>query len=254
MKGFKYRIEEAAVSKETRLILSLDPIDIDIPRLESYALSVLERLSGYICGVKLNWHLLLPLNLYSISRITSRAHELGVQCIADCKLNDIGSTNEVVVRYLMDAGFDAVTVNPFIGWDDGVDVIVREASVRYGGVILLTYMSHRGACEGYGRIIMEDGRWEPFYRVFAYRALRWGCDGVVVGATRTDIIREVYGILGEAIPIYSPGIGFQGGSLIDALRSGARYIIVGRSILRSQNMEEEARRLVKLIDSTLSSP
>ncbi|MCX8161749.1 MAG: orotidine 5'-phosphate decarboxylase [Candidatus Bathyarchaeota archaeon] len=254
MNRFKHRIEEAAISKGTRLILSLDPIGIDISKLESYALEMLEKLSDYICGVKLNWHLLLPLSLHDISRITSRAHESGVQCIADCKLNDIGSTNEVAVRYLMDAGFDAVTVNPFIGWMDGVDTIVREASVRYGGIILLTYMSHKGASEGYGRITLEDGRAEPFYRVFAYRALRWGCDGVVVGATRTDIIREVYGILGEDIPIYSPGVGIQGGSIVDALKSGAKYVIVGRSILYSQNPEEEARRLVKIIDSTLCSP
>ncbi len=254
MKRFKYRIEEASVNRNTRLILSLDPVGIDTSKLESYALEMLEKLSDCICGVKLNWHLLLPLSLPEISKITSKAHELGLQCIADCKLNDIGSTNEVAVRYLMDAGFDAVTVNPFIGWADGVDAIIREANNRCGGVILLTYMSHRGAAEGYGKIIVEDEGIQPFYKVFAYRALQWGCDGVIVGATRADIIREVYGILKEDIPIYSPGIGVQGGSITDALKSGARYIIIGRSILYSQNPREEARRLMEYINHVLTSP
>lgn len=254
MKRFKYRIEDLAVSKKTRLILALDPVGVDSSKLEDYALDMLERLSDYICGVKLNWHLLLPLSLNELYRITSKAHKHGVQCIADCKLNDIGSTNEVAVRYLMDAGFDAITVNPFIGWSDGVDAIAREVNARYGGILPLIYMSHRGASEGYGRIVLDRGYQQPFYKIFAYRALEWRCDGAIVGATRIDVIREVYDILGEDVPIYSPGVGVQGGSAIEAVRAGARYIITGRSILCSQSPEEEARRLTKLIYSALSSP
>jgi orotidine-5'-phosphate decarboxylase len=38
------------------------------------------------------------------------------------------------------------------------------------------------------------------------------------------------------------------------LKSGAKYIIVGRSILYSHNPREEARRLMEYINHALSSP
>jgi len=61
-----------------------------------------------------------------------------------------------------------------------------------------------------------------------------------VGATYPEKIREIHEILREKVPIYSPGIGVQGGAVETALKAGARYLIVGRDITLAQNPGEIA--------------
>jgi orotidine-5'-phosphate decarboxylase len=50
-------------------------------------------------------------------------------------------------------------------------------------------------------------------------------------------------VLGESVPIYSPGIGAQGGAAETAVKAGARYLIVGREITLSENPVEAAEKL-----------
>jgi orotidine-5'-phosphate decarboxylase len=63
----------------------------------------------------------------------------------------------------------------------------------------------------------------------------------VVGATVPEKIREICEILGEKVPVYSPGIGAQGGAAETALKAGARYLIVGREITFAQNPAQAAK-------------
>ena len=81
------------------------------------------------------------------------------------------------------------------------------------------------------------------YKVFTQKALIWGADGVVVGATFPNKIREVYSTLGKTTPIYSPGVGVQGGKIEDAIKHGAKYVIVGRTITMSENPQKIAKSL-----------
>ena len=81
------------------------------------------------------------------------------------------------------------------------------------------------------------------YVSFAKKALKWGADGVVVGATVPDKIREIKQVLGEKVPIYSPGVGAQGGAAETAVKAGSSYLIVGREIISSGDPAQAARRL-----------
>ena len=65
---------------------------------------------------------------------------------------------------------------------------------------------------------------------------------MIVGATRPEKINEIYRSLGDSIPIYSPGIGFQGGRVEDVDKSGTRFLIIGRSILNSSDPEVTAEK------------
>ena len=52
--------------------------------------------------------------------------------------------------------------------------------------------------------------------------MKWGADGVVVGATVPQKIAEVKQILEGKVAIYSPGVGTQGGAAETALKAGVQ--------------------------------
>jgi len=247
--SFRVRMEQAARDKESNIILALDfPFEKPENRenLFSRAERVLETAHPYICAVKVNHHLVLPLGTFNgVQKLVEKAHGLGLMAIMDCKVNDIGSTNQVIAEYYYAAGFDALIANPFIGWEEGLKPIFEVARRLQRGIILLVYMSHRGASEGYGQIIYdtETGEKMPQYVFFARKASKLEADGAIVGATYPEKIREVHEILGETIPMYSPGIGAQGGEIKAALKAGARYLIVGRAVTLAENPAESAKKI-----------
>jgi orotidine-5'-phosphate decarboxylase len=93
----------------------------------------------------------------------------------------------------------------------------------------------------------ETGEKTLQYVSFAQKALKWGADGVVVGATYPQKIAEIKQLLGEEVPIYTPGIGIQGGSAEIAINAGARYLIVGREITQAENPAKAASKLSFLL-------
>jgi orotidine-5'-phosphate decarboxylase len=180
-----------------------------------------------------------------MQQLVEKIHGKGLLAIMDAKVNDIGTTNQVIAEYYFAAGFDAIIANPFVGWAEGLKPLF-EVSKRLGrGVILLAYMSHKGASEGYGQTIIdaETGEKTLQYVSFARKALKWGADGVVVGATFPQKITEIKQILGENAPIYSPGVGAQGGAAETALKAGASYLIVGREITLAEDPAQAACKL-----------
>ena len=246
--SFKQKMEENANAKSSSIVLALDyPYQKSQERelLLTKALNMLDMVSPYVCAVKINHHLTLPLGTFGgVQTIVEKAHEKGLLAIMDGKVNDIGATNQVIASYYYEVGFDALIANPFIGWDEGLKPIFEVANKEKRGVILLTYMSHKGASEGYGQTVRDaTGTETKQYLSFARRALECGADGVVVGATVPDKIQEIYKVLGEDVPIYSPGVGAQGGAAEAALKAGARYLIVGREIMQSDNPAKEAEKL-----------
>jgi len=245
-------MEQVARKQESNIVLNLDfPFEKPENRGNLFfkAQRILEAVHPYICAVKFNHHLVLPLGTFDgVQKLVNKAHEMGLMTIMDCKVNDIGSTNEVIAEYYYAAGFDALIANPFIGWEEGLKLVFDVAHRLQRGVIILVYMSHKAATEGYGQTIYDAQTGEKTlqYVSFAKKALKWNADGVVVGATYPEKIREVYGILGEKTPIYSPGIGVQGGEIKSTLKAGARYLLVGRSITLAENPAESAKKLRNL--------
>jgi orotidine-5'-phosphate decarboxylase len=246
---FKAQMEENSNRKASSIILALDfPYQNPLDRngLMAKAQTVLDMVSPYVCAVKINHHLTLPLGIFEgVQALVKRAHDSGLLAIMDGKVNDIGATNSVISEYYFSAGFDAVIANPFVGWEEGLKPIFETAHKHQRGVILLTYMSHKGAAEGYGQTIIDPatGKQSKQYLSFAQKALQYGADGAVVGATVPEKIREIYHVLGETVPIYSPGVGAQGGGAEIAVKAGARYLIVGREIMQAPDPADAAEKL-----------
>jgi orotidine-5'-phosphate decarboxylase len=251
--SFKEKMQEAAKSKNSPIVLALD-LPFETPenrgRLISKAQKILRAVHPYVCAVKINHHLVLPLGTFDgVEQLVEQIRGEGLLAIMDAKVNDIGATNQVIADYYYAAGFDALIANPFVGWDEGLKPLF-EVSQRLGrGVILLCYMSHKGASEGYGQTIIdaETGEKTLQYVSFAKKALKWGADGVVVGATYPQKIAEIKKILGGKVPIYSPGVGVQGGAAETALKAGANYLIVGREITLAEDPAKAASKLYDLL-------
>jgi orotidine-5'-phosphate decarboxylase len=244
--SFKDSIREISENQDSNLVLALDIIDEDRTRLSSRALQILEQVSPYICALKLNRPLILKLCIETgIKDILKRAHDLGLATIMDAKLNDIAYTNLATANQYFNAGFDALTASPFVGWEGGLDSLFREASKRGKGILLLVHMSHKGATDGYGQDVFDKftGERRQQFMIFAEKAIGWGADGAILGATHPEKIAKALTILKGKVPIYSPGIVAQGGSPREAIRAGADYLIAGRAIYDSSDPEEAARSI-----------
>jgi orotidine-5'-phosphate decarboxylase len=247
--SFRVKMEKKAKEKESSIVLAFDfPFENPKNRRALFlkAEHVLDTVHSYVCAVKFNHHLVLPLGTFDgVEKLVRKAHDAGLMTIMDCKANDIGSTNQVIAEYYYAAGFDALIANPFIGWEEGLKPIFDVARRLDRGVILLVYMSHKAAAEGYGQTIIEteSGAKTFQYMSFARKALKYDADGAVVGATYPEKIKEVHEILREKVPIYSPGIGAQGGTVQQTVEAGARYLIVGREITLAENPAETAKKV-----------
>ena len=252
--SFKLEIEHLMEKRDSNLILALD-ISSDKPRhLLSQSMKILKKVHPHLCAVKINHHLVLPLGLFNgVQKVIQFAHDQGLPIIMDCKINDIGSTNRVIAEHYYKAGFDAVIANPFVGWDEGLQPVFEVARQMGRGVILLVYMSHKGAEEGYGQTVLNSKTKKQVsqYRVFAEKALSWSADGAVVGATYPDKIKEVHAILGNSVPIYSPGIGVQGGDVDLAMKAGSKYLIVGRIVVDALDPVETLKGIKKVAQQYL---
>ncbi|MGD0645117.1 MAG: orotidine 5'-phosphate decarboxylase [Candidatus Bathyarchaeia archaeon] len=247
--SFKAKIQETAKNKNSRIILALD-FGFEEPenrkKIFAKAQNILDAVHPYICAVKINHHLVLPLGTFDgVQQLIKKIHRRGLLAIMDAKVNDIGDTNQLIAEYYYGAGFDALIANPFVGWEEGLKPLFEVAQRLERGVILLNYMSHKGASEGYGQTIIdaETGEKTLQYISFAKKALKWNADGVVVGATYPQKIAEIKQTLREKVPIYSPGIGVQGGAAETALKAGASYLIVGREITLAEDPAQTASKL-----------
>ncbi|HEX7032215.1 MAG TPA: orotidine-5'-phosphate decarboxylase [Nitrososphaera sp.] len=243
---FRERIAEAAAANKSPIVLALDP-PASRRGLARFAEKTIRAAGQHVCAIKMNFHLILPLSAAEILQINRLAHSYGLQCIADIKLNDIENTNEVAVEHLVKKmGFDAVIANPFIG-KGGLAALVQKAHRLNAGVIALVYMSHSGAKEGYGLEVAGRG----LYMTFLERAEEAGADGIVVGATQPDILRRVAG--SRLLPVYSPGVGAQGGDAAQAIKSGSDYLIIGRSIVEARQPARAAKEIKERILPLLHS-
>jgi orotidine-5'-phosphate decarboxylase len=247
--SFKAKMQETAKSKASKIVLALDfPYEPPENRqkLLFKAQKILKAVHPYVCAVKINHHLVLPLGTFDgVQQLLKQIHEQELIAIMDAKVNDIGATNQVMAEYYYAAGFDALIANPFVGWDEGLKPLFEVSQRLNRGVILLCYMSHKGASEGFGQTIIDSKTGEKTlqYVYFAKKALKWGADGVVVGATYPEKIKQIKQILGQKVSIYSPGIGAQGGAAETAIKAGANYLIVGREITMADDPAKAASRI-----------
>lgn len=240
MTNFKTRLKK--ISKTNGKIILANDYDSSITNLESKTISNIKKLNKYLCGIKLNFHLLLPLGSKEITKINTLAHSYGLQTIADLKLNDIGNTNNVTAENLWKLGFDAIIVNPIMGLES-LQNLVDSSHKKDKGIITLCHMSAPEARLSYDLMISEGKKSKKLYQLFLEWALKSNVDGIIVGATFPEIISYCKKRSNENLSIFSPGVGTQGGDSKKVLSAGSDYLIVGRSILNAKDPVSVAKDL-----------
>jgi orotidine-5'-phosphate decarboxylase len=240
-------IERSSKERRTRVVLALDLDGKPPSNLLRIGEGLIDDTREFVCGVRFGRQTVLNLGPKFTSTLTRRIHTSGQPCIIDDKLSDIGPTNEAIARAYFRLGFDAIIVNPSSGWKNGLEPVFRLSRAGGQGVIVLAYMSHPGANETYGQRVFNGNSRKPTYQYekYARRALEWDSDGVVVGATRPKVIRSLKPILKGRVPIYSPGVGTQGGSLAAARKAGSDYFIIGRSITLAKAPMKVSKRFAR---------
>ena len=206
------------MQKKTRVILALDVTSRDD------ALRVVDAVKDYVDAIKINWPLILAVGP-EIIREMSRSKDV----ICDLKIADIPNINRLIVEQAVSRGASAVICHGFTG-EDSVRACVEAAK---GQVFVVTEMSHPGGKQYTA----------PVADRLAALAKSAGARGIVAPATRPERIVALRKII-DNLEIISPGVGAQGGKASDAIRAGADYIIVGRTIYESTDPATAARKLV----------
>ena len=196
------------------------------------ARSVASAVAPHVDAIKINWPLVLSAGP---AMITELAELRPVIC--DFKLADIPNTNRLITEQAIGRGADGVIVQGFPGMDSVKAVVDAAAGAA---VFVVTEMSHPGGQEFTA----------PVADRIAQMAVEAKASGVIAPATRPGRISEIRKIVGR-LSILAPGVGAQGGSAADAIRAGADYVIVGRSIYASPDPAKAAREISEEVRSVL---
>ena len=245
MVPFKTRINRISKTKG-KIILANDYSD-SVKNLESKTIRNIKTLNKFLCAIKFNFHLLLPLGFKEIKKINTIAHKYNLQTIADIKLNDIGNTNEITLEHLWKSGFDAVIVNPIMG-PKALKKLVSLTHKKNKGIIALCHMSAPEAKISYEmKVKLQNSKTsKSLYQLFLKYSIANKVDGIIVGATYPEIIKFCNKKSKGNLNIYSPGIGTQGGKIKDVINAGSNFLIVGRTILNAKNPTRIAKEIQKL--------
>lgn len=140
-----------------------------------------------------------------------------IPVVLDSKRGDIGST---AAQYAVEAfdrfGADAVTLNPYMGYDSAKPFLERDGR----GCVFLCHTSNPGARDFQELLI--DGM--PLYQHVARSiAQKWNSHGncaLVVGATYPEELKQIRAIVGDDMPLLIPGVGAQGGDVAAVVKNG----------------------------------
>ncbi len=146
----------------------------------------------------------------------------GIPVILDYKRGDIArSSANYAVEGFKSWGCDSVTVSPWMG-RDSVEPFLKEAALHDGGVYILNRTSNPGGREFQNVKSEESGL--PMFRIAAEYISSWAEQypgtGAVTGATNLRELKEITDFYSNAvIPLLIPGVGSQGGSVQDVIRT-----------------------------------
>jgi len=221
---FVDKLTKAIQTNNSLLCVGLDTDPKRMPdgiSVADFNRAIIEATSDLVCAYKPNlaFYEALGDEGQAALKETLKNIPAGIPVIADAKRSDIGNSAAAYARAIFDnLGFDAATVNPYLGFDS----VEPFLSYRERGVIILCRTSNPGSADFQELQCQYETDYRPLYEIVALKASQWntsGNIGLVIGATYPEelgIIRRQH----PKIPFLVPGVGAQGGDLALAVRHG----------------------------------
>jgi orotidine-5'-phosphate decarboxylase len=236
---FADRLAEAVERKGAPLCVGLDPD----PALMPEGLGIVEFCRGIVDAVARVAVAVKPQAAFfeaqgaegwaALSEVCDYARAAGLLVIADAKRGDIPSTARAYAAAFAPVA-DAVTVNPYLGYDSLEPFLAHEGL----GVFALVKTSNPGSAD-IQDLPLPDGR--PLWQHVAGLVERWGADlvgesgfssvGAVIGATFPQEVAEARRLLPRSV-LLLPGVGAQGAraeDLAEAFSAGPAGALVSAS-------------------------
>lgn len=242
---YAQRLQQRIDQTGSRLCVGLDPRPGagGAAAARDFLRQVIDETAAYAAAFKPNMAYFEAMGIEGIRLLEDLLASMpaGVPVILDAKRSDIGETQKYYAQgYFAGWNVDAVTLNPFLGYDS----IEPFLDWKGKGIYLLAVTSNAGSAD-FQRQKLADGR-SVFELVTALgeRACQDGCKtdvGYVVGLTNAaDVLEKM-----PDAPLLVPGLGAQGGdlaSLVAASRRAPDVINVSRGILYAEDQRGLADR------------
>lgn len=208
---------------KSRIIASLDVLD------RQNLLNIASSINDLVFSFKINW----PTILSCGKNIVGELSKIG-NVILDLKIADIPNTNRMIIEQFKDYDPFGYISHVFPGRDSLMEVVKSADGKK---VFAVCAMSNDGAKAFMNR----------FYKTLIETARDVGVYGIVAPGNDYQLLKEIEAIKGN-MKIISPGIGAQGGNQNEAIKNGADYIIVGRTIYQSENPRKTVEDIIKTIE------
>ena len=249
--NFVDKLLNASRQNKSWLCIGLDPDPELMPEMSvlEFNKATIDATTDLVCAYKPNlaFYEALGTNGLNALQQTLKYIPPHIPIIGDGKRSDIGNTAKAYATALfITFGFDAVTVNPYLGFDSVEPFIEHKDK----GIFILCRTSNPGAVDFQS---FPGANGMPLYEVVARKAHEWdvyGNIGLVAGATYPEELKRIRRLCPE-MPFLIPGIGAQGGDLDSAVNHGIdangekAIIAVSRQILyasRKADFAQAARR------------
>ncbi len=172
---------------------------------------------------------------YGIGIIKEIKENFDIPIICDFKLMDIPDIAEEIIRMGAENGMDGAMIWGLAGYETIYKCISSFPDIM---IFLLTEYTH--SVEAIKADVGNE---------MAEMAVELGAYGIQAPATRPNRIIELRKIIGKDLKIISCGVGYQGTPYGVAIRHGADFEIIGRSIYKSQNPVYESEKAFAAIFS-----
>lgn len=243
--NFSRKLDDRLKKSKTFLTVGLDPRPGELPEslsdleeleaLRTFLFGIIDATKAHAAAFKMQLASYLAFGPEGYALLPELRGRIGKDhlTILDLKAADIPSTMELYRTGVFDKlGFDAMTVNPFLGWDSVAAALGNDGH----GIFVLLHTSNAGALDLQSiRTGSGTELWESLMPKLKELSSS-GNVGAVIGATYPEALSTARRALGGCVPLLVPGVGKQGGDLKEVMSramgesSGALLINASRSI------------------------
>ena len=222
--NFTEKLSTATEKNNSLLCIGLDPDPELMPArtdVFKFNKAIIDVTADLVCAYKLNLAFYEALGIEGLEAMQRTVKYIpdNIPAIGDGKLGDIGNTAKAYAKAIFDVfGFDAATLNPYLGFDSIEPFIERWDR----GVFILCRTSNPGAVDFQNLPLETGSKRLPLFEIVALRAAQWnkqGNIGLVVGATYLEELKLIRQNHPDML-LLIPGIGAQGGDLASAVGYG----------------------------------